>query len=124
MRGKVARQLRQELKYKISSEEKKSREYHDLEFTVIKPIYSFDAEKKTIEIVERPVSAFTRECVSGQRKIYQYLKKKWYNSEYEAKFQQLPEVDELVDLAKTIVSDDEIKNVTKEESDDDTNRDD
>jgi hypothetical protein len=91
MRGKVARQLRQELNYKINREEKKNREYHDLEVTVLRPIYSFNSETNSLDIVEREVSAFIRECVSGQRKIYQYLKKKWNNDEYEAKFQQLPE---------------------------------
>ena len=109
MRGKVARQLRQELNYKINREEKKNREYHDLEVRVLRPIYSFNSETNSLDIVKREVSAFIRECVSGQRKIYQYLKKKWNNDEYEAKFQQLPEVDEMVDLAKQIINDDELK---------------
>lgn len=107
----MARALRQGLNYKINQKEKEDREYHTLEYDVIRPIYSFDPEKGEVKIVKRQVSAYTIECISGGRKIYQYLKKKWYNRDLEANFAQLPELSELEDIATKIAQDTEIKEI-------------
>ena len=84
-----------------------------MEHDVVRPIYSFDPETNDVKIVMRQVSAYTTECVSGGRKIYQYLKKKWYNRDLEASFAQLPELSELEDIATQIAQDEEIKELSK-----------
>lgn len=98
--------------YKISQKEKDDRQYHELEHRVIRPIYSFgvDADGKNVmKLVNREVSAYTRECVSGDRKMYKYFKKKFMNEDHEEILTKLPEVSELEKLATSILTDEELK---------------
>lgn len=109
MRGKVARELRKEVNF----DPNEKREYYDMELTRVRKILSYDFEKKSASIVERPVSVFITECTDGARNFYKYLKRKWNNPNYEMALNQLPEVDELANLAKTIITDEEVVEDTK-----------
>lgn len=107
MNGRVARALRKELDFNPNAK----REYHELEVPVMRYIWSFgeDSEGNTApELVKRQVSAYIKECTDAKRNFYQYLKKKYYNLNYEKVLHKLPSVDDLTDIAASILRDEEI----------------
>ena len=107
MRGKIARALRKECDFVPSSE----RSYQEIEFVVRRQIYQFGPDENgtsSMRLVWRDVPAFLVECTSGSRKIYQYLKRKWTNLEYEASFNKLPSVADLENIANQVMEDEEL----------------
>jgi len=100
MRGSVARGIRQAVEYKPSN----VREYQEIEHRIMGKILQFNPETKKSILVDRMVSAYTKECISGDRKIYQYMKKKYNNPNLEQEFNFLPSKEKLEELAKTVVN--------------------
>lgn len=111
MRGKIARALRKELKY----HPRNHREYQEVEFRVVRKIIAFDKDKN-IKLVDREVSSFTNECVSGDRKVYQYLKKKYNNPELEVTLTKIPKLEELQAQILKEMREEKENNTTKEPS--------
>jgi len=112
MRGKIARELRKECVFNPND----FRDYQEIEVETKKQIYQFGSDKdgKTeINLVWRVVPAFITECTSGGRKIYKYLKRKWNNLDHEATFNKLPSIADLENIAKEIMSDEELKTEMK-----------
>ena len=83
----------------------------------MKPIQQFGQKEDGtpfINIVYREVQAQLVECIDGSRKIYQYMKKKWNNPEYETEFNQLPSQGEVDALEEQISSDEEIQKLVND----------
>ena len=66
-----------------------------------------------VKEVRRRVDKFNVECVSGDRKIYQYMKKKYVNPEYIMDVNKFPEENEIKALQNNIRN--AIKREEKEE---------
>lgn len=100
MRGKTAREIRQSVGYKPKNE----RDYQEIEHRVIRKILSFNSETEEVDYVDSEVSAYTKECISGDRKIYQFMKKKYNNPDLEQEFNFLPSQNKLEELAKEVIN--------------------
>lgn len=99
MRGKVARELRKMLNY----HPKNKREYMDFTFKVPRKILQFENDGEggfKSKVVTRVVEQLVKECVSGDRKLYKYFKKKYVNNNHEEQFNALPEQGELDVITK------------------------
>ena len=109
MRGSVARLLRKE----VGFDPNKERSYQTIDLMVKKPIQQFgvdpDTNKPFINIVYRDVQAQLVECIDGSRKVYQYMKRKWNNPDYETELNQLPSQQEQQELEDQILNDEEVK---------------
>ena len=103
MRGSVARELRKACKFVP----KEKRTYQDIEFTVRRQIYQFGLGG-VVDLVWRDVPAYLIECTSGSRKVYKYFKRKWNNPDFVAEFSTLPSAEDLDELAKTVMDDEEL----------------
>lgn len=103
MRGSVARELRRACQF-VPKEE---RTYQDIEFIVRRQIYQFGLEGE-VTLAWRDVPAYLIECTSGSRKLYQYMKRKWNNPELEVQFSKLPSIEELEELKKQVLDDEEL----------------
>jgi len=107
MNGKTARALRKECGFHPNDK----RDYQEIEFTVRRKIWQFgvDAEgKTTTNLAWSDVPAYLKECTSGARKIYKYMKRKWTNINYEASFNKLPSAADLENIANTVIDDEEL----------------
>jgi len=102
MNGKIARALRKECNYTPSD----TRNYQEIEFVVKKQIYQLDGDK--VKLVWRDVPAFLIECTSGARKVYQYMKKKWNNPEYEVSLNKLPSLADLENIENIVTKDEDL----------------
>lgn len=112
MNGRIARAIRKELKFNPNDE----REYVEHELTRMRQIMSYNHEKNRVDIVKRPVSVFITECTTGKRSIYQFMKRKYVNPDYEMALNELPSVDELAKVARDIISDKEVVEEVKEKN--------
>lgn len=110
MRGKVAKALRKE----VGFTPKAKREYQTFIIPTVKKILQYDSENGKVNIVDREVESRIVECVTGSRKLYKYLKRKYMNFEHEEVLNELPSAKELRDLQQEIATD--FKNTQKEET--------
>jgi hypothetical protein len=112
--GKVARALRKEIDFDPNNE----RSYQTIELTAIKPIRQFGFNEETkepfIKVVHRPVPVQIVECIDGARKVYQYLKRKWYNPDHEVNFQQLPEQSTLDEIEEQVLNDEDVQKLVQD----------
>jgi len=100
MRGSTARSIRQAIEYKP----KNKRDYQEIEHRLMGKILQFNPETKESKLVDRMVSAYTKECISGDRKIYQFMKKKYNNHDLVQEFNFLPSEEKLEELAKEVIN--------------------
>lgn len=102
MNGRAARELRKAVNFIPSAK----REYYEFNWKVKRKIaqVNLDGEAK-VEFVERLVDAYTKECVSAERKFYKYLKRKYYNFEHEEQLNALPSQEDLNDTIKQFKED-------------------
>lgn len=107
MRGKVAKALRKE----IGFVPKNRRIYRAFSVPVMRDILQWNTETQEVSMVRREVEATIIECTSGDRKLYQYLKRKYKNFEHEETLRELPTQQELRELETTIA----LENAKKEE---------
>lgn len=106
MRNKIAKALRKHLKYKISSEEKEEREYKTLTMpSTRKHTLQFNWETGEMKAKRGSGNSELIECVSGGRKLYKYLKRKYMDFNHETTLSVLPSEGELNDLQKQILND-------------------
>lgn len=104
MRGKAARALRKAINYHPRND----REYFDFTHKVKRSIMQVEPQEDgsiKFNTVERVVEAYTIECISGDRKIYKYLKRKYTNINHEEQFNMLPEQGELDDIQQQFQED-------------------
>ena len=111
MRNKIAKALRRELKYKISSEEKANREYKTLTMpSTRKHTLRFNWETGEMQAVRGTGNSELIECVSGDRKMYKYLKNKYKNFNHEESLSVLPNQKEMDELQAKILSEMSVEN--------------
>jgi hypothetical protein len=104
MRNKIAKALRKELKYKISSKEKANRVYKTLTMpSTRKHTLQFNWETGEMKAVRGSGNSELIECVSGDRKMYKYLKNKYKNFNHEESLSVLPNQKELDELQAKIL---------------------
>lgn len=106
MRNKIAKALRKSLNYKINSKEKEERNYKTLTMESSRKHtlrYNFDTGE--FETVRGGGKSELIECVSGARKMYKYLKRKYMNFEHEETLTPLPNQEELMQLEQQIIAD-------------------
>lgn len=106
MRNKIAKALRKSLNYKISSKEKEERNYKTLTMPSTRKrtlVYNFDTGE--FETKVGGGNSELIECVSGARKMYKYLKRKYMNFEHEETLTPLPTHEELQKLEQEIIAD-------------------
>jgi len=108
MNGRVARELRKAAEFEPNA----PRSYETWTFQVMGKILQFNEFGDT-EIVDGAVDKIIVECVSSERKVYQYFKKKYMNFGYEAELNVLPNEKEKRDLRNEILTD-----LKKEEGED------
>lgn len=99
MSAKNMKALRKALKYKPRN--KREYETHLLPTTGLVAQINEDG---TVEVVEKIVDKQVIECVSGDRKVYQFMKKKLHNIDHEETLNELPSKQELNELTKDILS--------------------
>lgn len=88
MRQKVAKAIRRSLKYKP----KNKREYKTFEIESTRLMTAqFNIETGELKAVRGKGTSFLTECVSGDRKFYQYMKKKYIRPTHEEVLTPLPE---------------------------------
>ena len=102
MRGKVARELRKAIGVKNKREE---RNYHTFLVDGKSNVRQLDTTTGEVNLVLRTVEKETVECVSGDRKIYKYMKRKYHNEELEADFRPMPTKEDIDELTETIKDD-------------------
>lgn len=107
MRGKTAREIRKMLKY----HPRNHREYEVYLVPSVKWILQYNAETKKVKAVQREHESRLLECVSEDRNLYKYFKRKYYNHDYEMRLTQLPNKKALNDILEAAV-----KEATKEDS--------
>lgn len=116
MRNKIAKALRKELKYKISSEEKANREYKTLTMpSTRKHTLQFNWETGELKPKRGSGNSELIECVSGDRKMYKYLKNKYKNFNHEESLSILPSGKELNELQAKILSEMSTKGTKEKE---------
>jgi len=112
MRGKVARALRKALEY----HPKNPREYkrYSTTGTVIAPVLDTkeNGDYTIIDFAPMEVNRSIVECVSGDRKIYKLMKRRYIRPDYDSALTKLPSAEDekaLLEQAKQ-----EIKETTNE----------
>ena len=103
MNGRTARAIRKALKYEVRNEER-PREYHTFSLMGWGNVMQYNTETGEVKTVRRRVEKFNVECVSGDRKVYQYMKKKYVNPNYVMDVNKFPEKSEIEELQNTIQS--------------------
>ena len=97
MRQKVAKAIRKSLNYHPRND----REYKTFELeTRRKPTAQYNLDTGEINVVMRSGTSFITECISGDRKFYKYMKRKYMNFEHEEILTPLPDDSELNEIAK------------------------
>ena len=101
MNGRVAREIRQALSYHPRSKEK-PREYHTFLVEGWTHVLQYDTVTGETKNVRRRGERENVECVSGDRKVYQYMKKKYVNPQYHTDLTKFPEKKEMDSLKDEI----------------------
>lgn len=98
MRGKTAREIRKVLNYSPKNE----REYHTFSLTGWGNVLQYNPETGGVKQVRRRVDKVNIECVSGDRKIYKYMKRKYNEPHLEMSMNKFPEEQEMDKLKREI----------------------
>lgn len=80
----------------------------DFSFQVPRKILQFEDDGKggyKKKEITRVVEHYVKECVSGDRKLYKYFKKKYNNVNHEEQFNALPSQEDLNDTIKQFQED-------------------
>jgi hypothetical protein len=99
VRGKVARELRKAAEFKPNAK----RSYENWELSRIGLVLSFDEDGK-VSYQEQEVPCYITECVSPERNLYQYFKRKYMDFGYEQQLNVLPSQGETRKLERDIIS--------------------
>jgi len=92
MRNKAAKALRRSLKYKINTKEKQDRDYQEFDVeSTRKHTARYDPITGEVKAVRGNGQSTIIECVSGDRKMYKYLKRKYMNFNHEEVLTPLPD---------------------------------
>ncbi len=101
MNGKVAREIRKALKYKPTN----PREYHAFNLEGWGNVLQYNSETGAVKEVRRRVEKVNIECVSGDRKIYRYMKRKYNEPNLEMSLNKFPTQQEMDELQNHIKDD-------------------
>lgn len=112
MNGKVARALRKSLQYHPASP--RSYKKYSTTGTILAPVLDTNENKKytVIDFKKMSVNRFIIECVSGDRKIYKLLKRRYLRPDYDGSLTKLLSSEEEIELLKQAKQ--EIKETTNE----------
>lgn len=98
MNGRTARAIRKEVGFIPSAK----RDYHTFLVTGWDNVMRYNSMTGSIDSVYKEVEKETVECVSGARKVYKYMKRKFYNVDHEESFNKFPDQEEINELTETI----------------------
>jgi hypothetical protein len=98
VRGKIARELRKAAEF----DPNEKRAYETWELSRTGYVLSFGEDGK-VSYQEQEVPVFIVECVSAERKLYQYFKRKYIDFGYEEQLRELPSQAEQKELTDQIL---------------------